>query len=427
MTAEIAIMSRTAVVLAADSAVTVSYWKEGYQQRRYFKGVNKLFELARSGPVGLMIYGSASLQGVPWELAIKSFRESIGDTQYDSLETYPERFIEYVQHNDKLFTDDAKLKALVSLVGASHFRLQAMVARFAGEEELISMESKTDEQIEAALTQAEQEISSVALPDLLTEADIANAAAKTAGVLSAEAPHSVLIFMQQESRAYLIPRFVAAMAELAVKEFFGYADETGIVIAGYGKEDYFPALEEYICYGFLGDRLIVRREEPRVMDANAPAVIQPFATTHMIDTFRTGVAPDVLSNTLESTRQALGDLGLRVMEECGAQTPLSTDRLEEMVSIAHKEHTDRWYREIRNQHVFPLSNIIHSLPLPDMAGLAKSLIELESLKERVTKPSESVSGPIDVAVISKHDGFVWIDRKHYFRPELNPRYFKRAE
>lgn len=57
-----------------------------------------------------------------------------------------------------------------------------------------------------------------------------------------------------------------------------------------------------------------------------------------------------------------------------------------------------------------------------MAALAKSLIELESLKERVTKPSESVSGPIDVAVISKHDGFVWIDRKHYFRPELNPRF-----
>jgi hypothetical protein len=32
---------------------------------------------------------------------------------------------------------------------------------------------------------------------------------------------------------------------------------------------------------------------------------------------------------------------------------------------------------------------------------------------------ESVGGPIDVAVISKGDGFIWIKRKHYFKPEFN--------
>ncbi|WHV43175.1 hypothetical protein [Pseudomonas aeruginosa] len=107
--------------------------------------------------------------------------------------------------------------------------------------------------------------------------------------------------------------------------------------------------------------------------------------------------------------------------------PITEERLEELATEVHQAHADKWYQQMRNQHVFPLSSVVNSLPLPDMAALAKSLIELESLKERVTKPSESVSGPIDVAVISKHDGFVWIDRKHYFRPELNPRFFKRAD
>jgi len=37
--------------------------------------------------------------------------------------------------------------------------------------------------------------------------------------------------------------------------------------------------------------------------------------------------------------------------------------------------------------------------------------------------SESVGGPIDVALISKGDGFVWIERKHYFRAELNHHFF----
>jgi hypothetical protein len=35
---------------------------------------------------------------------------------------------------------------------------------------------------------------------------------------------------------------------------------------------------------------------------------------------------------------------------------------------------------------------------------------------------ETVAGPIDVAVISKGDGFIWIKRKHYFSPELNPHF-----
>ena len=36
-----------------------------------------------------------------------------------------------------------------------------------------------------------------------------------------------------------------------------------------------------------------------------------------------------------------------------------------------------------------------------------------------------MGGPVDVAVISKGDGFIWIKRKHYFSPELNIRYFER--
>jgi len=32
---------------------------------------------------------------------------------------------------------------------------------------------------------------------------------------------------------------------------------------------------------------------------------------------------------------------------------------------------------------------------------------------------------IDVAVISKGDGFVWIRRKHYFNQELNPHYMSK--
>jgi hypothetical protein len=55
--------------------------------------------------------------------------------------------------------------------------------------------------------------------------------------------------------------------------------------------------------------------------------------------------------------------------------------------------------------------------------MAEALVNLTSFKRRITAVAETVGGPIDVAVISKGDGFIWIRRKHYFKPELNHHFF----
>jgi hypothetical protein len=63
------------------------------------------------------------------------------------------------------------------------------------------------------------------------------------------------------------------------------------------------------------------------------------------------------------------------------------------------------------------------LPKDLLAEVAESLVNLTSFKRRISMTSaETVGGPIDVAVISRGDGFVWIKRKHYFKPELNPQF-----
>lgn len=63
----------------------------------------------------------------------------------------------------------------------------------------------------------------------------------------------------------------------------------------------------------------------------------------------------------------------------------------------------------------------------DIAELAEALVHLTQLKLKVSPEPETVGGPIDVAVISKGDGLIWIKRKHYFEPDLNPRYFHRIK
>ena len=76
-----------------------------------------------------------------------------------------------------------------------------------------------------------------------------------------------------------------------------------------------------------------------------------------------------------------------------------------------------------SRHYFSdrVMEMVASLPKDELGAMAESLVNLTKFKRRVTKEEETVGGPIDVAVITKGDGFVWIRRKHYFRPELNPR------
>jgi hypothetical protein len=62
-----------------------------------------------------------------------------------------------------------------------------------------------------------------------------------------------------------------------------------------------------------------------------------------------------------------------------------------------------------------------------MANLDETLINLQSLKEKVTKNSETVGGPVDVAIITKNEGLIWVKRKHFFDIELNSRFALRQQ
>jgi len=77
----------------------------------------------------------------------------------------------------------------------------------------------------------------------------------------------------------------------------------------------------------------------------------------------------------------------------------------------------------RKNYVDPVTRVVTMLPKNELAAMAEALVNLTSFKRKVTMESETVGGPIDVAVISKGDGFIWIKRKHYFKAELNPRFF----
>ena len=67
-----------------------------------------------------------------------------------------------------------------------------------------------------------------------------------------------------------------------------------------------------------------------------------------------------------------------------------------------------------------LPAVLPAMPLPDAIDLAEFMVELTIKFSRFRPGPPTVGGPIEIASISKHEGFRWIKRKYFFTRELNP-------
>jgi hypothetical protein len=105
------------------------------------------------------------------------------------------------------------------------------------------------------------------------------------------------------------------------------------------------------------------------------------------------------------------------------KTPELDAKLNELTSKISAEYHSKTTAYSRSHHIDPVLNVVASLPKDELAEMAESLVSLTSFKKKVSPVSETVGGPVDVALITKGDGFVWIKRKHYFKPELNSQFF----
>jgi hypothetical protein len=61
------------------------------------------------------------------------------------------------------------------------------------------------------------------------------------------------------------------------------------------------------------------------------------------------------------------------------------------------------------------------MPLADAVDLARFMVDTTIGYRRFLPGADTVGGPVELAAISRHEGFRWISRKHYYPPNLNPK------
>lgn len=418
MTAEVAVMNAQGVALAADSAVT--FGREG--TTKVFSTANKIFTLSKYHPVGVMIYGSANLIGTPWETLIKRYRTILRDTSYPALDDYAKAFIEFLKTDRFLFHPDLEEAAITAhlrsnLLGLLQDVLTDLDAAMKEQGQL------TEDQIKATASESIAKVhrNLSANPDYqfpLIEPD-----AFLTRCRSITERVTIDVFKDlpftDEARTYLIE-----IAEFLLRQF-DPDEESGVVFAGFGADELFPVLSQYTVKGVSPETFKFEQRRLAVMEIG----IYPFAQTDVVNLFMSGVASSYQAGLLTLMSAELPQEVERILDEVltkefkkAAKRAIADvpARVKAFAADKMKKLSDERRQLFGDQMV----SIVRGLPKEELAVMAESLVSLTSLRRKVSFGQETVGGPIDVAVISRGDGFIWIKRKHYFDPALNRHYFE---
>ena len=430
MTAEIAIMNKEAIALASDSAVTMI----GEKGQKIFTSANKIFTLSNHHPVGIMIYGNAMLMGVPWETIIKVYRNKIGKKKFDTLKEYSTDFIKFLDNGNLLFPDSLQEEYLQNSID-SYFR-------FIRKEIVTSIESNIDEKGEITAEEIKQIVSEIIKTDYEKWEKIDNIPSvpksynkdiidRYEKIINNPIEKVIKEFFEElpisKTNSNQLKKIAASLFS-KFPEHIKSGSISGVVIAGFGEEDTFPSLESFLMGGIFNNKLKYKHDKSSKIDFKTNALITPFAQDEMVHTFMEGIDPDLMI-FMERWLYNVFDKYPEIIVENIEGSINEKKILQEKLKAASNKLFEYYREEVRayrrENYVSPVTSTVSMLPKDELAAMAESLVSLTSFKRKVTPERETVAGPIDVAVISKGDGFIWIERKHYFKPELNPQFLSK--
>ncbi len=420
MTTEIAILNKTAVALAADSAVS--------SQHKIFPTAEKIFTLSKHHPVGIMVYSAANFMGTPWETIIKIFRDRIETKHFPTVAEYAQEFRNFIQ---SLPCDTENETAnvyfgLESFISQILNKAGAYVDREANQKESLSKE-EVDKIVSAVIInefQRLQQQSDAPIADVFSEDEFFS----IFGASIDEAYKQIEPFSSQVPDLYM--RFKATAYALFSKKTFE-PSYSGVVVAGFGEDQFFPAVSSFKVGLSLSGNLHWVDDLESKISHQTPSDLMAFAQRDMIEVFTAGVHPHFESmiqslfyNMIDDFTSMLNESAQNVESQNGEQA----NNIREFAKSYKKKLTDSFHDEINkykyDNHIGPILKIVSILPKSELALFAETLVNLTGIKRRMSFDRESVGGPTDVAIITKGDGFVWIKRKHYFDSNLNHHFFQ---
>lgn len=410
MTAEIAILNRTAVALSADSIVTLV----GAQSAKTYDSAEKIFQLSRFQPIGLMIYNNALFMNAPLEVLVRRFRETLTSNQFKELvQVWPafEKFLVDFKHEDA-----DRIDHFVGMLGAELKQLHSALINFM----LMSItRSGRKPDMRRWFLSKIAERSTAALETPLEGDFLADISLELFTQTFGEATRKSATDWLNATPVAVDDELVEALCEMMlniIRSDHRSDAYTGFVFAGFGWDEIFPTLLSIELDGVYFDR--TRAMNRRLVDIDRrgeTAAVVPFAQKDMAERFISGI-DKLFEETLE---KAVEDMVTQVVTQAGKAF---TKKTAVDVKVAAVREYKAGVERLKERSETALKTVVNHMAKKELGELAYSLVELTSRKRRYSTDMETVGGPIDVAILTRNEGFIWVRRKHYFDADMNPQY-----
>ncbi|TKC57158.1 hypothetical protein FBD94_21240 [Pedobacter hiemivivus] len=433
MTAIVGVINAQGIAIAADSAVTVS----GSKGTKVYNKGNKLFTLSKYHPIGIAIYGSASFMGIPLETLIKMYRAKLGKKGFDKVEDYKLDFLKFLKTNLPHVSNDFKTNSFFSYCHTNYLALLEL--------------------IEEGINVGKDAISKV--PDTATHNTILDGIFKE---ISKNYEAEIASYTKSKTVAFNYDPFVKfysvqlenicdELLKTIIKDFPDYVfsqdirssikklffnvvnldaiweASTGLVFVGFGEKEIYPSSQLVTIGSVIMDTIRHQFDDPvQIIPGSKDSNILPYVQGDVTWTVLSGIDPAYKKEVHNSISEAFNTISDEIVKKI-----LNTDDAKAMSDVI-KATSKELIASLENYKfetiTRPLLETLTNMGKEDMAELAESLVNITSLKRKfasLDSSEESVGGPVDVAVITKGDGFVWMKRKHYFDMEINKGFFEK--
>jgi hypothetical protein len=412
MTSEIAVMNQRAVALAADSAVTLV----GGGTVAVRNDHRKLFNLVEGRPIGLMFFGVADMMGHPWEHLIEHYQKKTRPKAFPHVREYAASFAGMMDNLEEFFPR-AKQRDEYRRLLASVFRYVFHLAQF------MSDNADGERQGENAILEAAIERvwrDYQFREDGSPRADLACFPANFSTAVQREYAQQI-----EEIIAYGFGQFqlsqgaMQRLREIAiyavVKDLF-LEDVTGLVFAGFGADERYPNVVTYFASAMVGGYLKRAEASADAIDTDTKSKIRVFADSEVTNAFIRGIDFNLERRLYGGFRMMMGGLVDQMIAAFPDANPAQRD---EVRARFRNSFVPRYVEAFRGmiadyqQQTFinPILRVLEIASRTELAQTAKELVGLNIFKKRIMAQKETVGGAIDVAMISRENGFQWFSRQ----------------
>ena len=424
MTAIVGILNKRGAVMAADSAVTVT----NGDRTKIYNTATKIFRMSLDNPVGVMMFSSAEFIGTPWDVIFKLYRDTRGKQSFNTLEEYAKNFVDFLSAENYFSSVKSQKDYFISELSKFYYKIR--------DEVLDDYQNIIDDmnEDEKGCTDSDEMLHSM----LESKLNYFSELFFKEGISPEFEDYTIdnlrsygnenfkeLIELCEEDNMPTDLRMQWEESFLAYIRSQIYYKGSGIVFVGYGSKDIYPSLLPIYISGAFDHRLRYHfdHDSAESVTTDDRAFICPFAQTDVMMTLMKGVAPDlfeVIDSQHKKSMQKVKDGIVEKLTEANVSQEVINKVVESTLDKIQEEFQENVLDYIQEEYIDGIIDAVDSFSIDDMANMGESLISVTNLQRHISSSDESVGGPIDVAVITRSEGFIWIKHKDWFRQDLNP-------